>query len=243
MAGVSGAVLALAACTGSTEPATDVTPSSATLKARGTADNGRAFSFFEFGPSGVTAAQRQTDRRSWPAGASGTFTEVVGPLYAATAYAFRVCGNDEGKAPVCAQTRSFTTPAAVRDAVRGSWLYAISPHSPNGHVDATAPGPSGTLGFRISSSSPNRFGGNVTCLLVSGRRAAVGAVGDYIDAGSGARRPATGLVTIVDGGPGQQDRVRMVQTFGSTPPSCASAADPVASDATYDDGLVVYDAP
>ncbi len=51
--GVVGAVPALGACTGSTEPASDVTAGSATLKARGTADKGPAFSFFEYGPTAV----------------------------------------------------------------------------------------------------------------------------------------------------------------------------------------------
>ena len=237
VSGVAAALL-LAACSGSTEPATDVTSGGATLNARGTADNGPAFSFFEYGPSGVSGAQRQTTRRSWPANVSGPIREAVAPLYAGTTYAFRICGNDQGKAAVCAQTRTFTTPAAARDAVRGGWLLGPSgsPHSVTGRVDAS------TLGFRTTAGSTLYFDGDVTCLQVAGRRAAVGAVGRVMEATNGATHPATALVTVLDGGPGQLDRVRQTYAFGSAPPSCPAAGDPTASDETAFDGLVVYDA-
>src|SRR4051794_28745704 len=102
MLGLGAAVLLLGACYGRAEPATDVTSSSATLNARVTADKGTASSWFEYGPNGVSGAQRQTSTRSWPAGASGPIREPVSPLYAGRTYAFRLCGHDEGKAVVCA---------------------------------------------------------------------------------------------------------------------------------------------
>ncbi len=43
------AAITLAGCYGSTEPATDVRPNSAVLQARGTANDGPAFSYFELG--------------------------------------------------------------------------------------------------------------------------------------------------------------------------------------------------
>jgi hypothetical protein len=244
VAGIISAALALGACYGSTEPASDVTYSGATLNARGTANNGPAYSYFEYGPTGVPAALRQTTQRSWPAGASGEFSQAVGPLYASTPYSFRVCGGDEGQPAACAQTRTFTTPAPDGDAVKGSWIFRISPHSANGTVDArsgpSGQNPSGSLNYQIADGDPARFIGYVTCLLVSGPRAAVGAVGVYDDQ-VGGRLPATSLVTILDAAPGQKDRIRTTFEFGSTRPVCSSAAD--ATGETFDDRLVVYDAP
>jgi hypothetical protein len=238
---------ALTACSGSTEPASDVTFSGATLNARGTANNGPAYSFFEFWVSGFPTKLRQSDYSHWPAGASGPFSAKVGSLYSHTTYSFRLCGQDEGGGlPVCAQTRSFTTPVAPRDAVKGSWFAYSSSLSPFGRIDATAgpPGqpPSGSVEYKPANLN-DRFTGFVTCLVVSGERAAVGAVGQYRDATTGATRAATTLVTVIENEPEFSDLIRVVLTFGSTPPACASATYPTSDDSVNPNDLVVYDAP
>jgi hypothetical protein len=90
------------------------------------------------------------------------------------------------------------------------------------------------------------FEGSVTCLRVSGNRAAVGAVGlNYDQQQQG--HPASQLMTIVDGGASGDDKidVRPPQP-GSTPPNCASATfgqEGAVAFAPYLGEFVVNDAP
>jgi hypothetical protein len=206
----------LAGCYGSTEPATEVGAESAKLNARGTADNGPATSHFEFWITGSTRV-RWTDDRHWPAGASGPFFEKVSPLAASSSYSFRVCGSNDGDhAGGCAQTRTFTTAAAVEDSAVGSWPN--SPHfdgSVNAHSGPSGQNAHGTISARVSFQA---FTGSVTCLLVAGNHATVGAVGNY-PGEPGAKE--TMIATIVDGGPSAADTVNPSITEGSTtPPVC-----------------------
>jgi hypothetical protein len=164
------AAVGLAGCYGSTEPATDVGDTEATLHARGTANNGAAYSFFEYWRTAHPDAKLTTARREWPAGASSAFSEQVGFLGPATSYSFRLCGGDQANPadPVCAQTRSFTTTTPTGDVATG-------------HLRLFGPGPGITLAFLATSgpSGENPSGqarGEVTCLSVSGSRATVGSV-------------------------------------------------------------------
>lgn len=234
----AGAVLGglvLTGCYGSTEPATNVESKRATLNARGTANNGPATSFFEYWPTGAQDLTRRTTSRTWPAGASGAFSETVERLAASTAYSFRVCGRDEqaeGEA-VCAQTRTLTTRPPVEDALHGSYFH---PPTTGLRVDvASGPsgdGPHGSVRYTSGSAfGPYvEFEGFVTCLAVDGDRAAIGAVGREFRTGipNGGERPATAIVTVVDG------RVAANDTHGphglgtaqpgSTPPDCTTAS-------------------
>jgi hypothetical protein len=227
---------AVAGCYGSTEPATNVESTRATLHARGTANNGSAYSVFQYWITGLPELARFSPPLHWPAGASGPISQTVGGLAAGTSYSYRLCGGDDQAQveAVCAQTRTFTTLRAVEDAAHGGYFH---PGSTGLSIDA-ASGPSGerprgSVHYEWSSgpTSPYvRFDGFVTCLAVNGDRAAVGAVGDEFRTGiqDGGTRRATVLVTVVDG------RVAALDTHGphglgtaqpgSTPPDCAGAS-------------------
>ena len=240
----------LAGCYGSTEPATEVAFDSAKLNGRGTADKGPAFSYFEYAPTSTGFPGATTTRREWPANASGPLTERAFPLYAGTSYSYRLCGNDQGKSPVCAQTRTFRTPAATRDAVRGSWSYDEGTINARfGEVDATAgAGPSGILRLGRYVDRPLRYAGRITCLRVTGRTAVVGSVGRTSTSGSypdpDATPDARALVTIVDGGPGVRDRADAVDLFPiAAPPVDCAAAHPPSDNEADGETVNVYDAP
>jgi hypothetical protein len=249
------AAFVVCGCYGSTEPATNVRFDGAQLNGRGTANSGRASSFFEYWPTANPQAKLTTDPQHWPAGASGPFSATIsaksfnGPLYAGTAYSFRMCGSDEGQSAICAQTRSFTTPRPTKDAVEGFWKDTLaSPHVNTGTVLAMAgsSGPTGTLTFSYRKQSAYDYAGRVTCLVVTGSRAVVGSVGEVTTDGSppnsNANPPTATLVaTIVDGGPGVVDSADVTLTPGSsTPPSCTSPPSPSVQ-AT--ESVNVYDAP
>lgn len=173
------AVLSLVGCTGcygSTEPATDVTQDSAQLNAHGRANNGPASSYFEYAPTNGTGFTRTTDPRSWPAGASGPFSEQVEGLLPATPYTFRLCGRDNGSASVaCAQRRSFTTVKPPGDGVEA--LFYAPPDPPRA-VQVSVSARSGPSGEHPSGTIRTpAYLGFVTCLRVVGDRAAVVSVG------------------------------------------------------------------
>ena len=246
----------LAGCYGSTEPATEVAFDSAKLNGRGTANSGPAASYFEYGPSSSGTLTFKTTPRNWPSGASGPFSERIGsvpagPLYAGLSYSYRLCGNDQGKPPVCAQTRTFTTPAATRDAVKGTWTYdSATSNSRSGEVDATA-GAGGSSGILRLGRYVDRallYAGRITCLQVSGRTAVVGSVGRTSFSGSypdpDATPDARALVTIVDGGPGVKDRADAVALLpGPTPPPDCAAGRPPSDSEADGETVNVYDAP
>lgn len=238
-AALAAAIAGLTGCYASTEPATEVTQDGARLNAHGTADAGPAETFFEYWPTAGGAPVLRTLTRTWPTGASGPLSEAIGgmtfpgPLSASTQYSFRVCGNDVGAQPVCAQTRTFTTPAPIRDAARGFWADFMSPHAPSGRVDASA-GPSGKRPTGTVShflyEFAIAFAGRVTCLRVRGDRAVVGAIGSVTRDGSApdpdADPPtASTLLTILDGGPSGVDRTNVAFDPGSgAPPRCSAGA-------------------
>ncbi len=247
----------LAGCYGSTEPATEIRFDSARLNGRGTANNGPAYSYFEYGSSrGGFALGLRTPTRRWPAGASGPLTEQVGgpsdpngPLQGFP-YSYRLCGGDLGEPAVCAQTRTFTPASPTRDAVKGFWSIGSGPPARRGRVDAsstaTGASPTGVLRLFKYLSPQLAFAGRVTCLEVSGARGALGAVGEVTTDGSdpdpNASPPTTtALVTVIDGVVGN-DRTAVVVTPGSaTPPSCTAA--PRDTEEAVGGTVNVYDAP
>jgi hypothetical protein len=218
--------MALAGCYASTEPATNVGPESAKLNARGVANSGPASSYFEYWLTGSTQAHDNIAAGSWPAGASGPFSKVVTLLSADADYSFRVCGSDDGAQSHCAQTRSFKTLPAVEDSVEGAFFHACCASL---NVDATS-GPSGenphgsmSLGEFPAFSPGRQFSGSVTCLIVHGRSAAVGAVGQWREFGTQNTDPYPGSLTagIVDGHLGV-DKLGRRSAGPASPPDCAS---------------------
>ncbi len=200
------AVLGLAVlpgCYASTEPATDVGIDSATLNARGTANNGPAESWFEYELNGRVGEPRDTLRLSWPAGASGPFTAKVNGLAAGTQYWYRVCGRDSAGEPACANARTFTTKPPVKDAVFGGyWFGCCGGWSVNATSGPSGENPTGTISWHNRNqfdSGSTGFSGIVTCLKVDGPRATVVAVGNMRNTHTGTETPITSTAIVVDG--------------------------------------------
>jgi hypothetical protein len=170
-----------------------------------------------------------TGFHQWPAGASGPFSEKASHLAAASQYSFRVCGQDDNDSEeTCGQTRTFTTKAAVEDAVYGGWWAGCCASF---GVDARS-GPSGEnprgsmnmRGFNQVNGHSIRFTGIVTCLKVDGATAIVGAVGDRNETPPDTTQRVSALVQIVDGRQ-QEDQYSSQAGFGGpTAPDCDSAS-------------------
>jgi len=225
------ALATLAGCYASTEPATDVTQSTAKLNARGTADDGEAQSAFELWPTGTPSRPVSTGPGfRWPAGASGPFSTKAEGLYPNTNYSFRICGRDidEGGPFVCAPTLTFTTKAAAQDELWGG--YFAGPCC-NGYARAKA-GPHGENASGHLSASD--FNGFVTCLAVNGNRAAVGGVG----------ASSAMIMTVVDGGLTGTDTVQRAVAPAAVRPNCSAASFSNQVPVGPDEGdFVVIDAP
>jgi hypothetical protein len=215
---VVGTALTLVGCYGSTEPATNVTATGATLNGKGTTNNGPAVSYFEYWPTENPSSKQITPDRSWPGGVSGPFSEPITGLTSGTAYSFRLCGHDAGGPTVCAQTRG------IGDSVAGG-LADSSGHALGVQARSGGSGenPNGTFGF-VVSSIPRNY--SVTCLAVTGKRAIVG----------GVRTPDDGwLLGFEDGS----------RTFGSQStreaPNCAGTSFDSLPKTTATSGSVVVD--
>jgi hypothetical protein len=212
--------VALAGCYGSTEPATKITFDGAQLNARGTANNGQAKSWFEFWATDSSDPHLQLGEQTWPAGASGPFSYTKTNLVPNTNYSFRLCGNDVGGDPVCAQTRTFT--AADGDTASGTFASQSS--------SASFAASSGPHGERVNGSQFSCVGGScmrfdLTCLKVSGNRAILG--DDEF------------LYAITDGNP---DTIAVPPR--GTAPNCATATfDDFVVDPNTTVNATVHDAP
>lgn len=129
--------LALAACTGSTQPATKVTNVSAQLNARGYTDDGPATWWWEYdtvrsdlgtaNDTEICGSPPEPDRRCGPASGGSQSNQfplsvTVTGLAPGTTYHFRACGQDSGDTqPTCANVHSFSTLAGTRYALDRTW--------------------------------------------------------------------------------------------------------------------------
>jgi hypothetical protein len=237
-------VVVLAGCYGSTEPATDVGPESATLNAQGTANNGPASAYFEYWITGGAGSVLRTDPAHFPGGVSGPFSKKVTGLAETTSYSFRMCGSDDGGGPtVCAQTRTFQThPVPVEDSVTGEFdLGPVAQGTIDAHSGPSGENPRGHVHYQGTVDGWQEFDGDVACVAVNGHQGAVGAVGQGTPLADPSNpRPATVLVTVVDGDETGSDTIGGVFADGSTPPDCATASFGSQVNAS---GLVVTDAP
>jgi hypothetical protein len=239
-------VVVFAGCYGSTEPATDVGPDSATLNARGTANNGPATAYFEYWVSDGSGSTQQTDPLHFAGGSSGPFSQKITGLAETTSYSFRLCGSDDSGGPtVCAQTRTFQThPVPVEDSVTGDFdLGPVAQGSIDAHSGPSGEDPRGHVHYQGTYDNRAEFDGDVTCVAVNGNQGAVGAVGQAIPLTDPPDpQPATLLVTVVDSNGSGSDTIFGVFEDGSTPPSCATAS--FASQFSLLGGeLIVTDAP
>ena len=106
-----------AGCYGDTDEASNVGGHAATLNFHGKANSGPAYTYFEYWKTAEPNNKLKTPTRNWPAGAEGSFWERPQHLSEQTGYAYRLCGNDQGKwPPACASTKQFTTGRAVSSA-------------------------------------------------------------------------------------------------------------------------------
>jgi hypothetical protein len=112
VAAALGAALVFGGCYGQTEPAADVSSTTATLNAHGLTDNNSAQAFFQYARAKNalgTGFGLQTPTLTFGPNLSGPFAASVSGLLPATNYFFRVCGNDVGQQPVCNSDLEFTT--------------------------------------------------------------------------------------------------------------------------------------
>jgi hypothetical protein len=245
-----GAVAPFAGCYGSTQSARDIGVDRATLAGRGTLDKGDAHVYFELWPSSQPAAIFKTIGTDLPGGISGPYDESTAKsfhgLTPATQYSYRLCARDTGSPNgACAQTLTFKTVTPAGDLVRGDYLTFFGGIGHSGsvhaHSDPSGADAAGTMTLpadKNTSGSSATFSGTVTCLIVQGNRATVGAVGTK--GGS----PATALFQIVDADAtwvGSADQVDWTETTGSSPPNCATGSF-VNLRGVYSSSVLVYDA-
>jgi hypothetical protein len=168
IAGCTLAAIGFGGCYASTEPATDVGETTATLRAQGHANNGAAYSFFEYWQDSNPSLKHRTSERQWPAGAKSAFSTPVELLGPARSFSFRVCGGDQANPadPVCAQTRSFTTKTPTGDVATGFLQLGSGAQAIIVRFLASS-GPSG-------QNPSGTAVGPVTCLSVSGNHATIG---------------------------------------------------------------------
>ncbi len=223
------AALTLAACAGSTDPATNIGLDQATLHGHGTTSNVTTHVFFQFWPTAQPQYVSSTTGRDIGGGATGPVSETTasfpapfgGALAYATKYSFRLCGQDQGAAkPVCAQTLSFQTAAPAGDVIRGGFSEQTGHGTGfvDAHSDPSGANPGGSMSLPSSVNLGGAFSGTVTCMALAGARGAVGAVGT--DNG----QPATALFEIdtTTSGAGSPP-IGFSIAAGSTAPNCAAA--------------------
>ena len=234
------AVVGLAGCYGSTEPATDIGLHDARLHGAGTTNNGQASVFFQFWPSAYPARVRETLRTDVPGDRTGPFSQFTRVQLALdTQYSFRLCG-DEGGGPICAQTRTFRMPTPTGDAVMAQvdQAYGFRPLVIEAQSDRSGGSPTGFL------SVTGAFAGSVTSVTVAGNRAVVYAKGTAQQSVNTFNAEACAEVS--DAGPGAPvgsgdfADVQIALTDLGQTVGCVL----LPSDSTGDqDGVSVYDAP
>ncbi len=182
--------------------------------------------YFEYWATANPGLVTKTQGKDYEGGLTGPVSEpnylLPFGLNADTQYSFRLCATDRS-APngVCAQTRTFRTIRPAGDAVHGVFALQLGGVGHSGSVDAesdaSGTNPSGTL--NLPGYLGNTFSGQVTCVAVHGKEAAVGAVGTTFDG-----NPASGLLRVRAGVTAPDpDAINYTTTPGTTPPDCAAA--------------------
>jgi hypothetical protein len=238
-----GTTVVLAGCYGSTEPATNVTVDSATLHGRGTADQGSTPVWFQYWPTARPDEVTKLDVQTF-GGETGPVSKGTHTLAIATNYSFRMCGSDQTiPQGACAQTRTFTTLQPAGDLVRGNFFAQIGGVGHDGTVEARSDTggahPGGTITLPVENTDEGfvKFSGAVTCVLVQGNRAAVGAVGTLGTA------PRAVLLSVIDQAPYPGgDQTTWTEVTGATPPNCSTASFAPTSQTVFSN-VEVYDHP
>jgi hypothetical protein len=167
---LTGAALALvlAACpSGSTQEATEVTDTAATLNGSGNPKGVQTYYWFQYGKT--TAYGSETPHRD---GGSGTqtqnFSERVTGLSPGTTYHFRAVAQSSGEPPVYGADRSFATLAPLAASqpafpIRGAFYYPWHPETSWPAPDRIYTRYQPSLGF-YDSSSPELIRSHVRAL-------------------------------------------------------------------------------
>jgi hypothetical protein len=140
------AALALPACVGHTDDATNLTATSATLNAHGKATDGPVRGFFRWGlqPNALT---NTTPGINYPANAEGPHGETITGLSPSTTYYFRGCSTDNA-GTLCAELHDFRTLSST-----GEGVVAVA-----GDIGDDTPRPNGqdNTGALVASMDPHK---------------------------------------------------------------------------------------
>jgi hypothetical protein len=206
----AGALLALSACAGDTQPASHVKATQAQLNARGHTDKGPATWWWEYSTSqqallagqgtqvcGVGTGPKEPDKRCGP-GEAATDVDlnvVVGGLSPSTDYYFRACGQDVGGSAICGNARTFFTSAgdstvSVQQGIDGKRIVFTAAPGTKNHFSLTRDVlPDGTAVFVIRDGFAH-VGGST---LIPGSGCTLGDTSVYDD---NVRCPAAGVVLV-----------------------------------------------
>jgi len=131
----------------------------------------------------------------------------------ASRYSFRLCGNDHGAAPVCAQTRVFSTPTPAGDYAKGSFSGSAPPVGVaytvhfNARSGPTGENARGTVKLTVAGQTRTD---TVVCLTAGKTFATIGVVRD----------DASTLLYRIDTAP--EEPVSWATGATANPPDCAS---------------------
>lgn len=239
LAALTAAILGVAGCYGQTDLATHIGQTSATLNARGTANNGPADVYFEYWQAATPQNKLRTPTKTIPGGAHGPVEQHVTGLFDRNGYEYRICGHDTSGGPTaCAQTRYFFTGISTVQAYGDTFDPSDYTGYERIYVNVVAAPPNGTPSGRafytfFDNHSTTAYPGgisfdfgsgaqeNVTCVNVQGNIAVVGLrqippYPDYIPFSN------QQFAYIVDGGPAGAGKDR----FGGTVAFKSDARDP-----------------
>ena len=164
--GLAVTSVVLVGCVGDTDPATDVTSTTATLHAHGRTNDGPAYWWWEFAEAEASLGTANGSRacgdatganaRCGPASSANDvkLSQAISNLKPGKAYFFRACGQDTNDAQgVCGRTLAFTTPATAASCAK--WASnSGSDGSPTGSQSA----PYETLGKLVRSLAAGQTG-------------------------------------------------------------------------------------
>jgi hypothetical protein len=221
---VAMAVVAVACggCIGDTDPATNVTSTSATLHAHGRTNDGPAYWWWEYAEAEASLGTGSGSRicgdapspnaRCGPASSPNDvrLSQVVNNLKPGKAYFFRACGQDTNDAQgICGRTLAFTTPATAASCAK--WASnSGSDASPTGSQSA----PYETLGKLASSLLAGQTGcvpaGQTYYATNDGRgviQTTQGTAVQPVTITSGPGAPRARITAPIDAGPATHDLV------------------------------------
>ena len=222
------AVAGLTGCIGQTEFATNIGATRATLNGVGVAEDGPANVYFEYWRASAPIDVFTTPVQAIPDGAAGPVSADVKGLESNTLYAYRLCGQEEGQQPVCAQTRRFV-PGQDNVLAWGATVPIVNaPGAPiyfypiDFEVFGGPPGENDPFGHaftrREQRVAPLVLGSRtedwITCVEIDGNRAVVGWYVDLEVPPGAPFDPRPQFAQLYDLGPAGSGKDRFTATYG-----------------------------